>query len=362
MQPSKQYVVLGLTAALAILVMPRGVLARESSESSKFKTQLTRSGSDDDMTGTVSFTSKKGRSTLRLKIKNGPPRHELKLKVGGVSRGTFLTNTKGAANITLRGSSLDFDPRGREIEIEDVNDDKLLRGGGGGGSNSSGDDSADERANLVPTGIQPLASGHASYRLKNGDARFKVEIEDVINGTYDILVAGVAQGTITTTGGRGEIEFGDDSGGPALDFDPVGKLIEIALNGDIVLASPLLAGAPGVSSCPPSETPAALIPTAAAPRASGSARFRIRDNCRRDFRVEIEDVPVGAYDLLVAGINRGAITVAVQLNRRVQGEVEFSSDLDNSPSNDRPLEFDPTGATIAIKQGTTLFLSVTMPN
>lgn len=346
-----------LGMAVATIAMPRVLPAKEIAESSKFKIPLTRSGSDDDVTGSADFSSKGGRSTFRIKIKNGPPSQEIELKVGGVSRGTFMTSSKGSVNITLvGGSSLDFDPRGHEIEIEDIGDDKFLSGGG---TNSNAGASFDERANLTPTGIQPLASGHATYRVKKGAAQFNVEIEHVTDGTYDILVDGVAQGTITVVGGIGGVEFGDDSGALPLNFDPIGKLVQIALNGDIVLAGTFLASAPGVSVCTPAETSTPLIATAAAPSASGDARLRIRDDCRRDFRVEIEDVPVGAYDLIVAGILRGSINATVQPDMSVKGEIGFSSELDDSPSNELPLDFDPSGATVEVKQGSTLFLSAT---
>ncbi|MEI6083067.1 MAG: hypothetical protein WCS70_02070 [Verrucomicrobiota bacterium] len=335
------------------LAMPGVLPAKEIAESSKFKIPLTRTGSNDDVAGSADFSSKSGRSTFRIKIKNGPASQEVELRVGGVSRGTFLTSSKGTVNITLSGAALDFDPRGREIEIEDSGDDKFLSGGG---TNTNVGASADERANLTPTGIQPAASGHATYRVKKGAGRFNVEIEDVIDGTYDILVAGAARGTITAVGGIGEVEFGDDNGGPALDFDPVGKLLQIALNGEIILSSTFLADAPGVSVCAPAETTTGLTPLASG---SGDARYRIRDDCRRDFRVEIEDVPVGAYDLFVDAINRGTINVVVQSNLNVQGEIEFSSELDDSPSDELPLDFDPTGAAIEIRQGTNVFFTAT---
>lgn len=354
MKHAQRYITLGL--AMATLAMPTVLPAREITESSKFKLALARTGGDDDVTGTADFSSKKGRSTFRVKIKNGPPSQEIELKVGGVSRGTFTTSSKGSVSITLSGSALDFDPRGHEIEIEDIGDDKFLSGGG---TNSNAGAAFDERANLTPTGVQPLASGHATYRVKKGVAQFNVEIEDVTDGSYDILVDGVAQGTITAVGGIGEVEFGDNSGALPLNFDPLGKLIQIALNSDIILASTFLADAPGVSVCTPAETTTALVPTVAAPGASGDARLRTRDDCRRDFSVEIEDVPVGAYDLIIAGTITNTINVITNVDLSVKGEIEFSSQPDDSPSNELPLDFDPAGQTIEIKQGATLFMSAT---
>jgi hypothetical protein len=343
--------------SLVLLVGPAAAPAKEIAESSKLTIPLVRSGSDDDVSGVADFSCKKGRSAFRLRMKNGPPSQEIALLVGGVTRGTFVSSSKGAAKLTLvSGSTLNFDPRGREIELADAGDDRFLRGGG---TNTVGGASFDERVNLLSTGIQPTASGYALYRVKNGAGRFKVEIEKVVDGTYEVVVDGVVRGTITTLGGRGGVEFGDDNGGPALDFDPLGKWVQVTRNGDVILSRSLLAGAPGISVCAPAEVTTALTPTAAAPGGSGDARLRLRDNCRRDFRVEIEDVPVGAYDLYVAGNLRGTIQVAVQPDLKVEGEIEFSSELDDSPSQHLPLDFDPAGAPIEVRQGATVFFTAT---
>lgn len=337
------------------MVAPRGADAREIQEASKLSIPLIRSGGDDDVAGKADFKSKNGASRFQLKIKKGPPNEELELKVGGVSRGFFMTNKKGAAKVQLfGGSSLGFDPRGREIEVEDENDDKLL---------TSDDDGSlpfgskvDERVNLLSTGVQPGASGHATLRVKKGRAQFNVEIEDVTDGAYDLIVDGITRGTIDVASGEGEIEFGDDSGGPPLDFDPLGKLIQVSQGGAVILTGTFLAGAPGVSVCTPGESSTALNSTDLAPGASGHVDLKIEDDCEREFEVEVEDLPVGDYDLVVAGIVRGTIPV-INVTGGTQGEIEFSSDPDDP--GELPLDFDPTGTTIEIKQGDNVFLTAT---
>lgn len=325
-----------LTLMLALLTAVAH--AKEIAETSKNKIPLNSSG---PATGSIDFSTKGGHSKFRLKIKSGPANETVHLLVGGVSQAAFETSGNGSLNVTLVDDAIGFDPRGREIEIEDESDDTIL-------SNSTGTAAVDERANLTPTGVQPLASGHATYRLKKGVAQFNAEIEDVTDGTYDILVDGVARGTITTVAGTGELEI------EGATFDAVGKLIQVLLNGEVILSGTLLASAPGVSACTPAETTTILTALAGG---SGDARYRIRDDCRRDFDVEIEDVPVGDYDLLVAGILRGTIHVAVQPDLSVEGEIEFSTELDEV--GELPLDFDPTGATIEVVQGTNVFFSAT---
>jgi hypothetical protein len=344
------------TLTLAALIQPRALPAREPSEGSKLSLRLQPSGSDDDITGKADFRSQKGKSRFRLRLQRGPSEHELEIRVGGVSRGTITTSRSGSANVLFaappsgKARRLDFDPRGREIEIHDLNDDKLL-------TSDAATRSADERANLVSTGVQPGAKGHARLREKNGRREFNVEIEDVADGAYELWVDGVLRGSISVAAGRGEIEFGDDSSGLPLDFDPLGKLIQVFQNGSVILTGNLLAGAPGVSVCIPAESIIVLTNLGLDADASGDARLRIRDDCRRDFRVQVEDLPVGAYDLVVAGVARGTIAVTNSASG-TRGEIEFSSDP--GEAGKLPLDFDPAGQVIEIKQGASVFLSATV--
>jgi hypothetical protein len=302
-----------------------------------------------DISGKADFKSKNGASRFRLKIKKGPPEQELELKVGGVSRGLFMTNRRGAAKVGLMaGRTLDFDPRGRAIEIEDENDDKLLSSDDHG--RLSFGSKVDERVNLVSTGVQPGASGHAKLKVKKGETEFEVEIEHVTDGAYDLIVDGVTQGAITVTGGVGQIDFRNPP------FAPLGKLIQIAQDGAVVLTGTLLAGAPGVSVCTPGESSTDLTNTGLVPGASGHADLKVEDDCERSFDVEVEDLPVGDYDLVVAGIVRATITVTDVVGGS-EGELEFSSDPDDA--GELPLDFDPSGATIEIRRGASVFLTAT---
>lgn len=346
-----------LGLAVLIVAAPRAICAKEIAETSKLAVPLLRAGSDDDITGTADFRSSKGNSRFRVRIKNGPASHALHIIVGGVNRGSVMTSSKGSATVqfqtgTVMGKSreLDFDPRGREIEIEDVGDDKLLTSDTGDDSHPPGT-AIDERTNLASTGVQPGASGHATFRERKGEQEFTVEIEDVTDGVYDLFVDGVLQGTITVVAGRGEIDFSNN-----LDFDPFGKLIQVSQSGAVILTGTLLAGAPGVNVCTPAETDTALTNTGLDPDASGHAKLKVGDDCEREFDVEIEDLPVGDYDLVVAGVVRGTISVVSTLDG-TEGEIEFSSDSDDP--DELPLDFDPAGATIEIKQGPNVFLTAT---
>ncbi|MET0230482.1 MAG: hypothetical protein ABW186_06080, partial [Rhodanobacteraceae bacterium] len=100
--------------------------------------------------------------------------------------------------------------------------------------------------------------------------------------------------------------------------------------------------------------------TGVVPAASGKVRFEERDD-RTDFKVEAEDLPIGAYSLRVAGVERATLNVATSANG-TEGEIELRSPAENG----HPLlDFDPRGQMIDVAQGSTVFLTTklaTEPN
>ena len=79
---------------------------------------------------------------------------------------------------------------------------------------------------------------------------------------------------------------------------------------------------------------------------------------RTDFDVELEDLPVGDYQLLVDGIERAIISV-VATDDGTEGEVEFSSPQDDG---ELLLDFEPLGALIEIADaGGVLFSGIADP-
>lgn len=95
-----------------------------------------------------------------------------------------------------------------------------------------------------------------------------------------------------------------------------------------------------------------LAPTLFASSESiGDATFSVRRH-RTDFEVEVEDLPVGVYQLFVANVLRGEIAV-VPVPGGSEGVLEFSSTTQLGKSL---LGFDPRGASIEIRAATTTVL------
>lgn len=293
-------------------------------------------------------------------VKKAEPSTPLTLSAGGIPQATVVTSPSGTARFKFGangapGTPLAFDPRDREIEISD-DQGTLLSSEDPDGSTPTGT-KIDERIILAATGAMPGASGHARLREKKGVRDFDVEIEDVADGAYDVMVGGIVRGTITAAGGLGGIEFsdgGDDPDELPLDFDPFGAIVQVAQGSTIVLSGTMLAGADGVSVCTPSEATTPLTNLGVDPDGHGDTRVRVKDDCDRDFQVEIEDVDVGAYEVVVGGIVRGTLTV-IDVDGETEGELEFDTDADEP--GELPLDFDPVGQTVEVRQGATVFFS-----
>lgn len=102
-----------------------------------------------------------------------------------------------------------------------------------------GDESDEEEVEVAlnNSGPDPDADGEAEFEQEADRTEFKVEVEDLDTGTYDIVVADTARGQLDVTehddGTEGEIEFRDpaEPGHPQLDFDPRGQHIAVVRGG-----------------------------------------------------------------------------------------------------------------------------------
>lgn len=307
-----------------------------------------------------------GQSRVTVTVKQAPPTTPLTLTVGGIPQATVVTSSSGAAKLVFKttptgtAQPLDFDPRENEVEIKDDEGNTLASSKDDDGSTTPGT-VINERAALASTGVIPGASGKVRLKEKKGVRDFDVEIEDVPDGAYTLSVGGIERGTITVSGGEGEIEFGgggDDPDELPLDFDPLGALVQVSQNGSVILSGDVLANAPGVNVCTPSETLTPLAAVGPDADADGKARFRVKDDCDRDFEVEAEDVPVGTYEVWVGGVLRGTLNVVDDGLGNVEGEVEFDTDADEP--GELLLDFDPVGQTVEVRQGGVTYLASTV--
>jgi hypothetical protein len=91
---------------------------------------------------------------------------------------------------------------------------------------------------FINSGLNPDASGSVEYEIDGNRRDFKVEIEDIDIGNYDLIVGGVFIMSFDVNSDEVELEFRDpvEPGKILLDFDPLNQLIEIKQQQNVYLS------------------------------------------------------------------------------------------------------------------------------
>ncbi len=346
-----------IVVLLAFFLCSSAVMAKESS---KVKSSFENTGVDDAF-ASVKASFKESKSKLSIKIKGLDDSKTYYLNVDGIEEEEFTTK-KGKAKLSFIYPSsgklppLDFDPRGKEISIDDGSSIVLetMFNGEGDAEGSK----VREETSLIATDLALGGKGKAEFKKSKGRSAFKVEIEDVSPGNCELYVDGIMQGIITVTNrGRGKIKFDTkiSSTKTLLGFDPRNNSIDVICGGEVYFTSTMIAKIGGINSCEFSETVKVLFSTGEDPDASAEAEFKTKEDCDLEFEVEVEDLPVGVYELFVDEVFRGNISVVDAIEG--YGEIEFSTDFDEEGK--LPLDFDPQDKMITIQQGDVVFFSDT---
>ena len=164
------------------------------------------------------------------------------------------------------------DPRGGTVRVDDGAQDVLT--GVCSGEGESAGSTSKLRARLAPTdsragGLRGEGELRDSQGRAQAGSRWRSRASRPAT-TRSSSTASSAARSRSGSLGRGQIEFGDDNGGPPLDFDPRGKVIDVASSARACSSAGRLDGTiPGVNQCTFSETETALV---AAPAAGGGQR------------------------------------------------------------------------------------------
>ena len=208
-----------------------------------------------DGKGKAKFWERVDRSDFHVSAEDIPD-GEYAIQVCADSVGV-LTVAGGEGQTEFRSPEADgkelltFDPRDCPIELRDgagavlTSGDHVLapkgnNGNGNGGGQGNGNGVDEVSVALEATGLIEGAEGVAEYRDKNNSTEFEVEIEDVPAGTYVLDVDGIERGSFEVAADddspKGRLRFSDPQKGDRLllDFDPLGKLVEVR-NGDGVV-------------------------------------------------------------------------------------------------------------------------------
>jgi len=229
---------------------------------------------------------------------------------------------------------------------------------------------SEQRIGLVPARESITGSGHADFEERADRTEFSVEVEDLADGNYRIIVGGIDRGPLIVNMGIGETEFRSpvEAGKILLTFDPRGELIEVHDGQGAVLTSGDVVfdddddndGGDGGDDIDfgTTEIEVELNNTGVFSEASGDAKLEPRAD-RTDFSVEIEDVPLGSYDLRIGGDIVGTIQAVMVQDGSIEGELEFRNPVEPGKIL---LDFDPRGQQIDVLDGTTVVLETLFPS
>ena len=160
---------------------------------------------------------------------------------------------------------------------------------------------------------------------------------------------------------KGELEFVSklEPGHKLLNFDPRGQTIELSDATGVFFSHLFGSGTAGGvgGTVTPFDVTVALTSSGTDADATAQAEFRRDVNGDLSFEVELEDLAVGSYDLLVGGTLRGAISVATS-GHGTRGKLRFDSDPKVGESL---LNFAVAGQEILVQQGAAIYFSRTFP-
>ncbi len=334
--------------------LPVSLLA---SDGASIKAPLHETG-DADASGVAVATLKPKKSELIIKAASLTPLHSYAIEVSGIIEGAATTDKNGKVSVKFATPAvkntqlLDFDPRGQSLRVLDGATSVLE-----GVISGSGEDNGavvDEKAELKSENAPPKSRATTRYTVSSkGRRTFRVDLANITGGPFKVLVDGIARGDVTLRGKSGLALFDSAPTRPGvltLDFDPRGTVVDVVTGATVIFTGKMEAKAGGVNTAAPSLSRFSITSTGADPDGTATAKLRIDSRARKHFSVEIEDVPVGAYDLLVDGTKVGTIQVAT-VTGGTEGEIEFTNG-DDDPS-EIPLTFDPVGKTLTVAQGAT---------
>ncbi len=179
---------------------------------------------------------------------------------------------------------------------------------------------------LAPAGADANAWGKARYTFTKKFSRLQVVTHNLALGTYNVEVGGALVGSFDVRANRrtgmkvGKFVMDSRQAGLVM-LDPRGVSLEVVAQGT---GAPVLAAdrfpASALEQTSSTGLEAHFENTGVQPTARGEAEFKDREG-RMKFKVEVEGLTPGAYDLIVGGVAQGQL----QVGSDGEGELSFDS-------------------------------------
>jgi hypothetical protein len=350
-------------------------LSASAVELSLIRTAMENTGVDSDAAGSLRSNFTPGNVELRASLSGLTPGAVYHLNVDAVTQADVTADSRGRSEVRFRVRAqgarqpLDFDPRGHLVAVNDGTADVLTAVYSGEGE--SDEIRVDERTSLERGTAVTRGKVEARYLAQKNQTRFIMHLLAMERGTYTVYVDGQPEATVDLTRGRSRMlvfrtnskaakKGGHGNGSNNLDlaFDPRNKVIDVvAEDGSIAFSGVMLAQIRGVNAAEEATSETTLTSSGLDPDATATAVLSVNSNAEREFSVEVEDLPVGAYDLSVGDVVRGTINVTDDGTGKTSGEIEFSTSPDDG---ELLLDFDPAGQTIQISQGANVYFTGTV--
>ena len=389
-----------LTAVSAALLLALGLpLVAGAKEESKIQVPLVDDSNPGNGNGKgrndgklhSTFTEKQ--ATWRVHVKGLVPggSYELRARdleatdpLDGELIEAFTADSNGQVNLKIdllqTGDAMNppSDPRGKLISIYDVVLAADVMSGWfyGEVANDTPHTKVKELTELDPAAETTEGSVSARYDLRpNGKGVLDLQLQKVAPGSYEIHVDGALIETVTpnpagnakvslrTHPGKGKVKSKPHNKKGMLSMDPRRKLIELKQSDVVVFSGPMLAQIPNLNDCGMGEeTVTPMLLDSGQTAGAGEVTTGVDESCDPIFGVAVSDLAVGDYSLSVDGVEVGTLTVADDGLGGTSGELRFDANPETNDPDELPLDFPvASGSLVEVMQGTTLFLSLTLP-
>ncbi len=238
------------------------------------------------------------------------------------------------------------------------------------------EDEAEVRVDLTPTSA---ALNHSEarvslQRMATGTIKLKIDAGDFNPGSYNIVIGGVARGTLVLTGSSGkasgERQFKSTSTTTngeylPLNFEVINQPISIELGGVAHYSGTIPTPPDPLPPGGPVEPPVTTVLTQSLTASSGTpsqAEAKVVVDIGLvgviEVEIEAEDLPAGVYSISIGGTERGSLVMA-QEEDGIKGYRHFEI-IPDEP-DELLLDFLAAGQPIVISQNGTTYFSGFVP-
>jgi hypothetical protein len=284
------------------------------------------------------------------------------VEVSGTLDLTFHNCNKGTAEYTLGDDEGSFDIR----RLAGLYNGRCT---GGISDNTPGDAKPLmlEVALMPPEGMESDAQGKAKFWERADRSDFHISTEYLADGFYDVAYCDAFyEDVLEVMDGEGAVQFRspEADGKILLTRDPRGCTIEVQQDTTVFLTSGEAVLGEKVKGPKDKDDGEKMklelefenLQVAGYEDAEGEVEYEISSD-ERELEVELEDMPVGSYELQAVG---EAFTHTIEVNASGKGKLKFSD-----PVKDDRLDlgdFDPMGKTLNVVAGEVILLTVTFPD